>query len=230
MKHHVVETVGEKGQIDWIGGSLGTLWRFRLSPPRLPRVLFVKKGYTSFVGQLATRLCCFLVLVDGVCWGMRCGRLDPYAPWQQYPFAAYSTPGGMLLERFIAVRGQATTPPSSQPTGKRRAIYFLPCVRQSVSAEHTFAYPVRHHSLCPCLSLSHPRPRPPPEKMRRKEREQVVDAPSSSSSSSSGDMNDGENSAVKMGAEAFVAKRNGSDGYGQPEWETDETLEAYLSS
>ena len=39
-----------------------------------------------------------------------------------------------------------------------------------------------------------------------------------------------ENSAVKMGAEAFVAKRNGSDGYGQPDWETDETLEVYLSS
>ena len=69
--------------------------------------------------------------------------------------------------------------------------------------------------------------------MRRKEREQIPSAPVVDSlSSPSGIMSgDGEeNSAVKMGAEAFVAKRNGSDGYGQPDWETDETLEAYLSS
>lgn len=66
--------------------------------------------------------------------------------------------------------------------------------------------------------------------MRRKERQQVTSAPAVDAPlPSSGDTSGEENSAVKMGAEAFVAK-NGSDGYGQPDWETDETLEAYLSS
>ena len=37
-----------------------------------------------------------------------------------------------------------------------------------------------------------------------------------------------EENAVKVGAEAFVAKGNGSDGYAQPDWDTDETLEAYI--
>lgn len=39
-----------------------------------------------------------------------------------------------------------------------------------------------------------------------------------------------ENDVVKVGAEAFVAKGDGNDGYAQPDWETDETLEAYLSA
>lgn len=34
--------------------------------------------------------------------------------------------------------------------------------------------------------------------------------------------------AAKVGAEAFVAK--GKENYGQPDWESDETLEAYLSA
>lgn len=38
-----------------------------------------------------------------------------------------------------------------------------------------------------------------------------------------------EEGAVKVGAEAFVAKGNGSDGYAQPDWDTDETLEAYIA-
>lgn len=38
-----------------------------------------------------------------------------------------------------------------------------------------------------------------------------------------------EERAVKVGAEAFVAKGNGKDGYGQPDWDTDETLEAYIA-
>lgn len=38
----------------------------------------------------------------------------------------------------------------------------------------------------------------------------------------------GSSGAAKVGAEAFVARGGGSDGYGQPEWETDETLEAYI--
>lgn len=34
---------------------------------------------------------------------------------------------------------------------------------------------------------------------------------------------------ARVGAEAFVARdANGSEAYGQPEWETDETLEAYI--
>lgn len=73
-----------------------------------------------------------------------------------------------------------------------------------------------------------------PQQMRRKEREQGVAAvPSAELASFPAPEEDAikeENSSVKMGAEAFVAKRNGSNGYGQPEWESDETLEAYLSS
>ncbi|CAN0487015.1 unnamed protein product, partial [Ectocarpus sp. 8 AP-2014] len=38
------------------------------------------------------------------------------------------------------------------------------------------------------------------------------------------------NAIAKGGAEAFVAKGNGDEGYGQPEWESDETLEAYLNT
>eukprot|EP00903_Cladosiphon_okamuranus_P011912 g11188.t1 len=68
--------------------------------------------------------------------------------------------------------------------------------------------------------------------MRRREREQqaAVAPAADRRSPSSGNIAGEENSTVKMGAEAFVAKRNGSDGYGQPDWETDETLEMYLSS
>lgn len=83
-------------------------------------------------------------------------------------------------------------------------------------------------------SPPHPTPPHPPQKMRRKEREEGVAVPAvdvDATSPASGDKTTvEENSAVKMGAEAFVAKRKDSEGYGQPDWETDETLEAYLSS
>lgn len=67
--------------------------------------------------------------------------------------------------------------------------------------------------------------------MRRKEREQAAVGPAMGAAASLASDAESvqENSAVKMGAEAFVAK-NGSGGYGQPDWESDETLEAYLSS
>lgn len=38
-----------------------------------------------------------------------------------------------------------------------------------------------------------------------------------------------ENESSRLGAEAFVARgADGSDSYAPPEWETDETLEAYI--
>lgn len=70
--------------------------------------------------------------------------------------------------------------------------------------------------------------------MRRKEREQQPAAPAALASSPAPDFNvfdsDKDENDVKVGAEAFVAKGDGSDGYPQPDWETDETLEAYLSA
>lgn len=39
----------------------------------------------------------------------------------------------------------------------------------------------------------------------------------------------GDETVKVVGAEAFVARGNGSNGYAQPDWDTDETLEAYIA-
>lgn len=73
--------------------------------------------------------------------------------------------------------------------------------------------------------------------MRRREREQEAakrSAPPPLVLSDSAAADEREkreaNAIAKGGAEAFVAKGNGDEGYGQPEWESDETLEAYLNT
>ncbi|CAM9121447.1 unnamed protein product [Ectocarpus fasciculatus] len=73
--------------------------------------------------------------------------------------------------------------------------------------------------------------------MRRKEREQeaakrFAPPPLALASSAAADEREKKeaNAIAKGGAEAFVARGNGDEGYGQPEWESDETLEAYLNT
>lgn len=70
--------------------------------------------------------------------------------------------------------------------------------------------------------------------MRRKEREQQFAAQTALASRTAPQLNTvdivKDENDVKVGAEAFVAKGDGTDGYPQPDWESDETLEAYLSA
>lgn len=66
-------------------------------------------------------------------------------------------------------------------------------------------------------------------KMRRRERDEEVakrSAPRQLAFAQVAKANDV--ATAKGGAEAFVAK--GKENYGQPDWESDETLEAYLSA
>lgn len=64
--------------------------------------------------------------------------------------------------------------------------------------------------------------------MRRLERAQEFEERTDSGPAMAVSSN-GEDAAAKIGAEAFVARGRGGDRYSQPEWDTDETLEAYIA-
>lgn len=68
------------------------------------------------------------------------------------------------------------------------------------------------------------------ELAQRNDPQSVVAAVARAPTTTGGDARkDAGDEPVKVGAEAFVARGNGSSGYAQPDWDTDETLEAYIA-